>query len=174
VFLDSSPTAYAIARRIVHDGHAATLLTNSQPVMKLVAVSGDRSAQLIGVGGTLRRDSRAFVGPVAVQAVCEHFADWLFLSASVSPADGTLGERDPLEAEVKQAMLTQADKPVLLVDASDLRTPGPIAIGHVAQLVAVIAHGVPATGLAALRAAGATVRAIGRPDPSAESTSVGS
>src|SRR5919106_2816456 len=151
VFLDSSSTAYFVARRIVQEGLAVTLITNSQPVMELVATSGAANLELIGVGGTLRRLTRSYVGPFAIHTVLGHFADRLFLSVKGITSDGTLTDADPLEAEVKRAMIAHAEEAMLLVDRSKLATRGLSAIGPVSELAAVITHGVPHTELAALR-----------------------
>jgi DeoR/GlpR family transcriptional regulator of sugar metabolism len=158
VFLDSSSTAYFVARRIVQEGLAVTLITNSQPVMELASSSGSANLELIGVGGTLRRLTRSYVGPFAIHTVLGHFADRLFLSVKGITADGTLTDADPLEAEVKRAMIAHAEEAVLLVDRTKLRARGLSAIGPVGDLAAVIAHGVPAAGLGGLRATGVPVR----------------
>jgi DeoR/GlpR family transcriptional regulator of sugar metabolism len=158
VFLDSSSTAYFVARRIVQEGLAVTVITNSQPVMELVSASGAANLELIGVGGTLRRLTRSYVGPFAIHTVLGHFADRLFLSVKGITADGTLTDADPLEAEVKRAMIAHAEEAVLLVDRSKLRARGLSAIGPVDDLAAVITHGVPSAGLAPLRATGVSVR----------------
>jgi DeoR/GlpR family transcriptional regulator of sugar metabolism len=161
VFLDSSSTAFYVARRIVQEGLAVTVITNSQPVMELVASSGAANLELVGVGGTLRRLTRSFVGPFAIHTVLGHFADRLFLSVKGVTADGTLTDADPLEAEVKRAMIAHADEAVLLVDRSKLAARGLSAIGPVGDLASVIAYGVPAAELAMLRAAGVVVRPTG-------------
>ncbi len=75
VFLDSSTTSYFVGRRIVETGLAATVLTNSLPVMELVFDEGGPNLELIGMGGALRRLTRSFVGPFAVRTVQGHFAD---------------------------------------------------------------------------------------------------
>lgn len=158
IFLDSSTTAFHVARRIVHEGLAVTVVTNSQPVMELIASSCVANLELVGIGGTLRRLTRSFVGPFAIRTVLGHFADRLFLSVKGVTADGTLTDADPLEAEVKRAMIAHAEEAVLLVDRSKLAARGLSAIGPVAELAGVIAHGVPDAELAPLRAAGVTVR----------------
>jgi DeoR/GlpR family transcriptional regulator of sugar metabolism len=158
VFLDSSSTAYFVARRLVQEGIALTLITNSQPVMDLVSTSGSANLELIGVGGTLRRLTRSYVGPFAIHTVLGHFADRLFLSVKGITADGTLTDADPLEAEVKRAMIAHAEEAVLLVDRTKLSARGLSAIGPVGELAAVITHGVPPAELAALRATGVPVR----------------
>jgi DeoR/GlpR family transcriptional regulator of sugar metabolism len=158
VFLDSSSTAYFLARRIVQEGIAVTLITNSQPVMELVGTSGSSNLELIGIGGTLRRLTRSYVGPFAIHTVLGHFADRLFLSVKGITADGTLTDADPLEAEVKRAMIAHAEEAFLLVDHTKLSARGLSAIGPVAELAGVIAHGVAPADLAPLRATGVVVR----------------
>jgi DeoR/GlpR family transcriptional regulator of sugar metabolism len=161
VFLDSSSTAYFVARRMIQDGLAATVITNSQPVMELIAASGAANLELVGVGGSLRRLTRSFVGPFAVRTVQGHFADRLFLSVKGIAADGTLTDADPLEAELKRTMIEHAEEAVLLVDRTKLSGRGLSAIAPVADLASVIVHGAAQAELAPLRAAGVLVRRTG-------------
>ena len=158
VFLDSSSTAYFVARRIVQEGLAVTVITNSQPVMELIGAGGASNLELIGIGGTLRRLTRSYVGPFAIHTVLGHFADRLFLSVKGITADGTLTDADPLEAEVKRAMIAHSEEAVLLVDRTKLSARGLSAIGPVGGLAAVITHGIGSADLAALRATGVAVR----------------
>ena len=53
-------------------------------------------------GGTLRKLTRSFVGPLAVRAIESHFADHVIFSVRGVTADGLLSDPDPLEAEVKR------------------------------------------------------------------------
>ncbi|MQA76483.1 MAG: DeoR family transcriptional regulator [Solirubrobacterales bacterium] len=163
IFLDSSTTSYFLARQIVERGIGLTVITNSLPVMDFLATEAPPGIDLIGAGGLLRRLTRSFVGPVAIAAVRGYFADRVFLSVKGVTADGTLTDADPLEAEVKRAMITQATEAVLLVDASKLSARGLSAIVPVSQLHAVLAHGVRGEMAAALRAPGVELRAIGEP-----------
>jgi DeoR/GlpR family transcriptional regulator of sugar metabolism len=160
VFLDCSSTAYFVARRIVQAGLGLTVITNSQPIMDLVATSAPANVELIGVGGTLRRLTRSFVGPFAVHGVLGHFADRLFLSVKGVTPDGTLTDADPLEAEVKRAMIAHSEAAVLLLDRTKLEARGLSAIGPVTDLAEVVATGVPAAQLAPLRAMGVPVRDV--------------
>src|SRR5262245_32465944 len=53
VFIDSSSSAYYVARQIIANGMPASIVTNSLPVMQFVA-STIASVELSGVGGWLR------------------------------------------------------------------------------------------------------------------------
>jgi DeoR/GlpR family transcriptional regulator of sugar metabolism len=159
VFLDSSTTSYFVARRIVETGIATTVLTNSFPVMELIFNEGS-SADIIGVGGSLRRLTRSFVGPFAVRTVQGHFADRLFLSVKGLTDGGMMTDADALEAEVKRTMIAQAGESTLLVDRSKMLVRGLSVIASVAEVSNVIAHGLSAEDVAALRAARGTLRVL--------------
>jgi DeoR/GlpR family transcriptional regulator of sugar metabolism len=161
VLLDSSTTSYFLARRIADSGIRLTLITNSLPVMDLVATSPNPGIELIGAGGSLRRLTRSFVGPVTVAAIRAHFADRLFLSVKGITADGSLTDPDPLEAEVKRAMIAQAGEATLLVDASKLAVRGLSAISHVGELARVIGYGFDSREADRLRSAGAMLVPVG-------------
>jgi DeoR family transcriptional regulator of aga operon len=154
LFLDSSALSLELARRILETGLSVTLLTNSVRVMHLVYVHAGPGIDLIGLGGTLARPSGSFVGPATVRAVAEHFADRVFLGVAGVTAAGMLTESEPLEAEIKRAMIAQAGGAVLLLDAATLAGHGLIAVAEVGELSAVIAAGVAPAALDPVRAPG--------------------
>ncbi|MDA0162123.1 DeoR/GlpR family DNA-binding transcription regulator [Solirubrobacter ginsenosidimutans] len=161
VLLDSSSTAYFVARRIVELGLGVTVITNSLPVMEAVAARETPNVKLVGIGGTLRPLTRSFVGPYAIHTVLGHYADRLFLSVKGVTRDGVLTDADELEAEVKRAMIAQAGESVLLLDDSKLGTRGQNAIARVNEVSTVLAHGAPAAALDPMRATGVTLRVVG-------------
>lgn len=161
VFLDSSTTSYYVARLIVERGTPVTVLTNSLPVMELMFNEGGPEAELIGVGGTLRRLTRSFVGPYAVRTVQGHFADRLFLSVKGLTERGVMTDADALEAEVKRAMIAQAGESTLLVDRSKLGIRGLSVVASAAEVSSVLAYGLSPEEATPLRAAGARVQLLG-------------
>lgn len=160
VFLDSSTTCYFVARRIVETGIATTVLTNSFPVMELIFNESGNNAEIIGVGGSLRRLTRSFVGPFAVRTVQGHFADRLFLSVKGLTEGGMMTDADALEAEVKRTMIAQAGESTLLVDQSKMKVRGLSVIASVAEVSNVIADGLSSEEVSALRAARGSVRVL--------------
>src|SRR3954466_6993294 len=78
LFLDSSTSAYHVARALLDRGVSATVITNSLPVMELVGTHPSAAVELVGVGGMLRRLTRSFVGPFAVHTVLGNIADRLY------------------------------------------------------------------------------------------------
>ena len=142
VFLDGSSTAYYVASALLDRGIPLTVITNSLPVMELVATHTTPRVELIGVGGQLRALSRSFVGPYAVHTILGHFAERLFFSVKGVTGGGSITDADPLEAEVKRAMVAHSEHPVLLVDSSKLSARGLSVVGRVGDLSAVLVHGV--------------------------------
>ena len=157
IFIDSSTTAYFVARRIVETGLITTVLTNSLPVMELLFNEGGPNVEVIGVGGTLRRLTRSFVGPFAVRTVAGHFADRLFLSCKGLTDRGMMTDADALEAEVKRAMIEQSGESILLVDQSKLLVRGLSLIASVADVSCVLTYGLHEAEMASLQAAGASL-----------------
>jgi DeoR/GlpR family transcriptional regulator of sugar metabolism len=159
VFLDSSTTSYFVARRMIDEGLAATVLTNSLPVMELFH-EGRADLDLVCVGGTLRRLTRSFVGPNAVRTVQAHYADRLVLSVKGITTTGVLTDADALEAEVKRAMIAQAGESTLLVDRSKLIARGLSVVASVAEVSGVLVDGITPAQAAPLVAAGAELQPV--------------
>src|SRR3954447_10917419 len=159
VFLDASSTTYYVARLIAQRGLAIRVITNSLPVLQELSGSDQIDTEVVAIGGTFRRLTCSYVGPAAVRAAREHFADRLLLSVTGVTANGVLTDVDVLEAEVKRTMLEQADESVLLVDDSKLAARGRQALAQVRQVSLVLADGLAAEGVERLTELGATVRA---------------
>ena len=157
VFLDSSTTSYFVAKQLIEQGTPVTVLTNSLPAMELIFNEGGPDVELIGVGGTLRRLTRSFVGPYAVRTVEGHFADRLFLSVKGLTANGMLTDADALEAEVKRTMIAQAGESTLLVDQSKMQVRGLSVIASVSEVSNVIAHALSEEEVSSLQAARGSV-----------------
>jgi DeoR/GlpR family transcriptional regulator of sugar metabolism len=161
VFLDSSSTAYFLARRIADGRLPLRVLTNSGPVVQVLAACEDPQIELFAIGGMLRRLTGSYVGPSSVRMIREHFADKLFLSVTGVAANGMLTDADDLEAAVKAAMIEQAKESVLLVDASKLSARGKQAVAPLNAISLVIADGLREVDADRLRADGATIRLVG-------------
>src|SRR4051812_46739677 len=158
VFLDASSTTYHVARLIAERGLAVRVVTNSLPVLEELSGSDQADIQVVAIGGTFRRLTCSYVGPTAVRAVREHFADRLFMSVMGVMPTGMLTDADVLEAELKRAMLAQAAHSVLLLDDSKLSVRGRQAIAPISDFSFVLADGLPAREHERLAQFGANVR----------------
>jgi DeoR/GlpR family transcriptional regulator of sugar metabolism len=160
VFLDSSTTSYAVARRIMQENVSCTVLTNSAPVMQLACEAESPQVDLIGVGGSLRKLTRSFVGPLALAGIEAHFADVALFSVRGVTDDGHLTDPDGLEAEIKRAMITRARRAVLMVDGTKFARPALSVIADISRVSAVLAADVPADELDRFSKAGLEVHSV--------------
>ena len=133
VFVDSSTTAYraieaALARRL-----PLTILTNSLPVMTLIGAVGPH-VQLVGLGGSFRVLTRSFVGSDTVRAIEGYFADRLLFAVKGVSEDGHLTDADPLEADVKRAMIGRARSVVFLATEEKFSATALSSVARVDQL----------------------------------------
>jgi DeoR/GlpR family transcriptional regulator of sugar metabolism len=167
VFLDSSSTAFHVASRLLERGIPHTVLTNSQPIMELITLHHDRSVELIGIGGSMRRLTRSFVGPLATAAVAAYYADRLFFSVKGISETGVITDADPLEADVKRSMIRHAEASTLLVDRSKLGVRGLAVIEPLGEVDLILAAGFDAAQVDRLSALGVEVQVLPEP-PAAE------
>lgn len=159
VFIDSSSSAYYVARQIIAQGTQASIVTNSLPVMQLFATT-IAQAELTGVGGWLRSLTLSLVGPDAVRTIREHFADKLFLSVKGLTQDGSLTDPDPLECEVKRAMIDRAEESILLLQPGKLQERGSHLIASCRELSLVLGTNLSANQVRQLQGSGANVRCV--------------
>ena len=103
LFLDASSTTYFVARLIAERGLAVRVITNSLPVLQ--ELSDAPEVEVVAIGGTFRRLTCSYVGPAAVRAVRDHFADRLLMSITAVAPNGVMADADTLEAEVKRVMI---------------------------------------------------------------------
>jgi DeoR/GlpR family transcriptional regulator of sugar metabolism len=141
IFVDSSTTAYYAAQRVLASVPRVTLLTNLVPVMELFNALDSPDAKLIGMGGSFRGLTLSFVGPCTVRMVESFLADKVFFSVRGVTPEGYLTDSNPLEAEVKRAMVRQAARPVLLVDGRKFERRGLSVITHVSDVSLVVTAG---------------------------------
>ena len=157
VFVDCSSTAFYAVRALIAAETPATVLTPSVAVMDLIARADAPQLELLGLAGSLRRLTRSFVGPQTVHAIEAHFADKLLFSVKGIAPGHVMTDANPLEAEVKRAMIDRAREPVLLIDGSKFDRPGLSAIGPVSGVAAVVAGDAEAQHIRALRESGVRV-----------------
>lgn len=100
-------------------GRGVTVLTHSLTILARM----QREAPDAGChasGGILRPVSGTFVGPDALRFFRRKRADLFLMTATGLDWDHGLTDPNPLEIEVKQAMIQAAQRTVLLIDASKI------------------------------------------------------
>jgi DeoR family transcriptional regulator of aga operon len=160
VFIDSSSSAYYVVREVLDAGLHMTLLTNSVPVMALVASAAAPQVDLIGLGGSFRKLTRSFVGAQAVRSIESFFADRVVFSVKGIERQGYLTDPDPLEAEVKRAMIRRARTVALVADAHKFDERGLNVIVPATDVEIAYLADPPVAGVRALEAAGVEVNSV--------------
>jgi len=102
----------------------------------------------------------AFIGPCAISSVESYVADRAFFSVKGITPDGHLTEPNPLEAEVKRAMIRRSEDPVLLADGRKFGLRASSVIAHIREVSLVLAADAPASRIVALTEAGVEVRRV--------------
>jgi DeoR family transcriptional regulator of aga operon len=160
VFVDSSSSAYYIVREILETGLRMTVLTNSVPVMAAVGSTDAHQVDLIGLGGNFRALTRSFVGTQTVRAVESFFADRIVFSVKGIELEGYLTDPDPLEAEVKRAMIARARTVVLVAAAQKFDERGLNVIVPVSSVDRAYLADPPVAGCRTLEAAGVEITRV--------------
>jgi DeoR/GlpR family transcriptional regulator of sugar metabolism len=160
VFIDSSSSAYYIVREMIETGLTATILTNSVPVMNIVGKGGASDLDLIGLGGNFRKLTRSLVGADTVRAIQGFYVDRVVFSVKGIEADGSLTDPDPLESEVKRAMISRARTVVLVADAQKFGERGLNVVAHARNVDNAWLADPPLDGVAILESAGVAVTEV--------------
>ncbi|AXK33509.1 DeoR/GlpR transcriptional regulator [Streptomyces armeniacus] len=145
-----------------------SVVTHSVPVLQQML--GRPPTRVVGLGGDLNPESRAFVGPMTVEGVARLRVRLFFLGAAAVDERGIYVSTD-LERPTKQALMGIADEVVLMVDHSKVEASAPVLLCPLDAVGTVVTDRQPAAGLAAaLAAAGVRVCvAEGVPAPSGAS-----
>lgn len=117
VILDTGTTCAALARHL-WARRRLTVITSGFPVADNLMSCDD--AEVILLGGSLRRHSRGTVGPVAETALRGITARVAFLGADGVVAGRGICEASPSQISLKELMAAQAGEVVVLADSSKL------------------------------------------------------
>ncbi len=159
-FIDSSTTAYYALQRMLADASNVTFLTSLLPVMDLFSTADPSAVSMVGFGGIFRPLTLSFVGPCTIRMIESYRADRTFFSVKGITPDGQLTEANPLEGEVKRAMIRQAASPVLLVDGRKFERQGLSVITHVSEVSLVMTADARQSHIEALGEMGVAVKSV--------------
>ena len=122
VFLDQSSTAFYLANEIINRA-SLTVVTNNIEIMMLLSNS---NIKLISSGGFLSDENRnCLIGGDAQQTFENIFANVVFFSVKAVSDNGMVCDCSREEIVVRNAMLKNADKKVLLCDSSKFGITAP-------------------------------------------------
>ena len=122
IFLDQSSTAFYLANELINR-NSLTVVTNNIEIMMLLSNSEIR---LISSGGSLSGENRnCLIGGDAQRTFENVFADIMFFSVKAISDDGLVTDCSREEIIVRETMLKNADKKVLLCDSSKFSVRAP-------------------------------------------------
>jgi DeoR family fructose operon transcriptional repressor len=126
VFFDSGTTTMEVARAAPKDG--SFLAVTNSPRLAVELGKEDNDVKL--TGGTLRRRTRALVGPTAESFMERMNFDLLFLGTNAINDDGSLTTPNEDEARMKELMVERSKRVVLVSDTSKLSKQSFVEFAH--------------------------------------------
>jgi DeoR/GlpR family transcriptional regulator of sugar metabolism len=157
IAIDAGTTARELARALPAE-LAVTVVTHSASVV--ADLMTHQSTTLIALGGTLHHETLSFEGTQVVQAIGELQLDSFYLSASGIGPRGVFCAND-FDAVTKRAMVSVADRVVLLVDSSKFDSPALVRVCDFSSVDEVLVDdGISRADLAMLRGAGVEVTVV--------------
>lgn len=122
IFLDQSSTDFYLANEIIHRT-SLTVVTNNIEIMMLLSNSG---MKIITSGGYLSNENRnCLIGGDAQKTFHNIYADIMFFSTKALSDDGIVTDCSREEILVREAMLNNSAKKVLLCDSSKFSARAP-------------------------------------------------
>jgi len=131
------------------------VITGSLPVASLL---GSRPVHVVALGGTVREEELACVGPGATAALARYRADVAVIGAGGVSARFGVTEPDDDIAELNRTAIAHSSRLVVLADSSKIGADATAIVAPTAAIgTLVTSAGVPAEELRRLRAAGTDV-----------------
>lgn len=114
-FLDSSTTSLSLAKLMVSKKDI-TIVTNGLDIVN--AFRGNEKIRVLCPGGELNQVNMSFYGPSAENFLRDINVNISFVSAAGISLRSGITEQNPQNIAIKNIMITNADKVILLVDSS--------------------------------------------------------
>ena len=115
IFMDQSSTAFYLAT-MLPNLRTITVVTNNLEILTLLS---NTNINVISSGGNLHAENRCcLVGKSAEETFYKFHADYAFISSKSLSGDGVVSDCTYDELPVREAMIKNADKKVLLCDGS--------------------------------------------------------
>lgn len=134
VFFDAGTTTMQVAKAAPKDG--LSLAATNSPRLSVELGKEDNEVKL--TGGTLRRRTRALVGPTAEAFMKRMNFDLLFLGTNAVHDDGTLTTPNEDEARMKELMIERSARVVLVADHRKLGERSFVRFGDLGSVDAFI------------------------------------
>jgi DeoR/GlpR family transcriptional regulator of sugar metabolism len=115
ILLDAGSTTLSLARALRGNFQSLCIITNSIPAALELSKT---DYKILLTGGEVGDSNLALIGSAATKTLKRYHADRAFLGTSGITVAHGYSTADPLEAQVKQAMIRSADETYVLADSS--------------------------------------------------------
>ena len=115
IMLDSSSTAYYVAKCLRKSNKRVTLITNSLKV--ITDLQDYKNINLILAGGVFRESSKSFTGKWAQSIIKNYYVNKAIICCKGIDVERGVMDSNEEEAEVKKVMVNSASKVILVVDS---------------------------------------------------------
>jgi len=115
ILLDAGSTTLSLARALRGNFQSLCIITNSIPAALELSKT---NYKVLLTGGEVGDSNLALIGSAAIKTLKRYHADRAFLGTSGITVAHGYSTADPLEAQVKQAMIRSADETYVLADSS--------------------------------------------------------
>jgi DeoR/GlpR family transcriptional regulator of sugar metabolism len=115
IFLDAGSTTLSLARALRGNFQSLCVITNSIPAALELSKT---NYKILLTGGEVGDSNLALIGSAAIKTLKRYHADRAFLGTSGITVAHGYSTANPLEAQVKQAMIRSADETYVLADSS--------------------------------------------------------
>lgn len=132
VFLDSSTTAWHLARHLAAAEKRLTVITNS--LAAATEVAGNASIRLILLGGELNRDTGSFEGQSVLAVLKECYVEKAFISSTGISLDAGITDSVRAEAEIRRQVMKQAKTCVMVMDSTKIGRNSIYVVGALADM----------------------------------------
>ena len=135
IFLDSGTTTLAFAQHLLNRDRVR-VFTNSLDIAQLLA--GGSVEEVCVVGGRVRPDYRAMLGPLTVEAVENHVFDAAFISVAAVDHEHGFMDFGQDEASLRRVLVRHAREIIMLADSAKFGRAAPVrtlALRQVHRLV---------------------------------------
>ena len=137
--VDSSTTCLSLLHRLKGLKNI-TIITNS---IRLAYDFAGSDFRIISTGGTLRPNSMALTGAGTIKTLLGYYADIVLISCKALDREKGLMESNEEEAAVKQIMLQQGRKALLLADSSKFDKTAFVKICDLADIDTLVTDKAP-------------------------------
>lgn len=113
IFIDSGTTTHFMIEKL--KGRRVTVVTNG---LNNIETANTNNVKVISIGGELKEETMAFIGPMSLMNLDSLHFDKCFLGANGLDTKGGITNADMNESIIKGSALTRSNQSFILADAS--------------------------------------------------------